>query len=236
MCDKCICVFSYICPKHVINYYVGMYHVYLMHHVRRVSYVPNAFVHVPKFIPKMWPTIWFHVYQMYHVPYVSYVTHVFVYFSKYVPTTWPTILWLCICCIICIMYHMYHTSQTYLGIFPNLSQKCDQPFCEYVSCVSYVSCTISCITKCICVFSQISPKNVTNYSGSMYHAYHMYRVPYVSYVTNASGNIASSSSSSSYPCASVVATVVRMPRSEVSERHRAGSWVWVVSKSRLEVW
>ena len=25
-----------------------------------------------------------------------------------------------------------------------------------------------------------------------------------------------------YPCASVVATVVRMPRSEVSERHRAG--------------
>ena len=27
-----------------------------------------------------------------------------------------------------------------------------------------------------------------------------------------------------------------MPRSEVSERHRAGSWVWVVPKSRLEVW
>ena len=35
---------------------------------------------------------------------------------------------------------------------------------------------------------------------------------------------------------SVVATVVRTPRSEVSERHRAGSWVWVVAKSRLEVW
>ena len=39
-----------------------------------------------------------------------------------------------------------------------------------------------------------------------------------------------------YPCASVVAKVVRMPRSEVSERHRAGSWVWVVAKSRLEIW
>ena len=34
--------------------------------------------------------------------------------------------------------------------------------------------------------------------------------------------------------ASVVATVVRTPRSEVSQRHRAGSWVWVVSKSRLD--
>ena len=34
----------------------------------------------------------------------------------------------------------------------------------------------------------------------------------------------------------IVATVVRTPRSEVSQRHRAGSWVWVVSKSRLEVW
>ena len=39
-----------------------------------------------------------------------------------------------------------------------------------------------------------------------------------------------------YPCGSVVATVVRIPRSEVSERHRAGSWVWVVAKSRLEIW
>ena len=39
-----------------------------------------------------------------------------------------------------------------------------------------------------------------------------------------------------YPCASVVAKVVRRPRSEVSERHRAGSWVWVVAKSRLEIW
>ena len=39
-----------------------------------------------------------------------------------------------------------------------------------------------------------------------------------------------------YPCASVVAKVVRRPRSEVSERHRAGSWVWVVAKSRLEMW
>ena len=52
--------------------------------------------------------------------------------------------------------------------------------------------------------------------------------------------VASSSSSlynkSLYPCASVVAKVVRMPRSEVSERHRAGSWVWVVAKSRLEIW
>ena len=37
-------------------------------------------------------------------------------------------------------------------------------------------------------------------------------------------------------CASVVAKVVRRPRSEVSERHRAGSWVWVVAKSRLEIW
>ena len=36
------------------------------------------------------------------------------------------------------------------------------------------------------------------------------------------------------PHASVVATVVRRPRSEVSQRHRAGSWVWVVSKSRLD--
>ena len=39
-----------------------------------------------------------------------------------------------------------------------------------------------------------------------------------------------------YRCASVVATVVRTPRSEVSERHRAGSWVWVVAKSLLEIW
>ena len=39
-----------------------------------------------------------------------------------------------------------------------------------------------------------------------------------------------------YPCGSVVATVVRIPRSEVSERHRAGSWVWVVAKIRLEIW
>ena len=39
-----------------------------------------------------------------------------------------------------------------------------------------------------------------------------------------------------YRCASVVATVVRTPRSEVSERHRAGSWVWVVAKSRLDIW
>ena len=39
-----------------------------------------------------------------------------------------------------------------------------------------------------------------------------------------------------YPCASVVATVVRIPRSEVSERHRAGSWVWEVAKIRLEIW
>ena len=39
-----------------------------------------------------------------------------------------------------------------------------------------------------------------------------------------------------YPCASVVATVVRIPRSEVSERHRAGSWVWVVAKTCLEIW
>ena len=46
----------------------------------------------------------------------------------------------------------------------------------------------------------------------------------------------STSSSSAYPCASVVATVVRMPRSEVSERHRAGSWVWVVARSRLDIW
>ena len=40
---------------------------------------------------------------------------------------------------------------------------------------------------------------------------------------------------SRYPCASVVAKVVRMPRSEVSERHRAGSWVWVVAKSRVDI-
>ena len=39
-----------------------------------------------------------------------------------------------------------------------------------------------------------------------------------------------------YRGASVVATVVRTPRSEVSERHRAGSWVWVVAKSRLDIW
>ena len=38
------------------------------------------------------------------------------------------------------------------------------------------------------------------------------------------------------PRASVVATVVRTPRSEVSQRHRAGSWVWVVAKSRLDIW
>ena len=39
-----------------------------------------------------------------------------------------------------------------------------------------------------------------------------------------------------YTCASGVATVVRTPRSEVSQRHRAGSWVWVVAKSRLDIW
>ena len=56
--------------------------------------------------------------------------------------------------------------------------------------------------------------------------YHMSHIPHGLYTT----------SSSSYPCASVVATVVRTPRSEVSQRHRAGSWVWVMAKSRLEIW
>ena len=34
----------------------------------------------------------------------------------------------------------------------------------------------------------------------------------------------------------IVATVVRTPRSEVSQRHRAGSWVWVVAKIPLGIW
>ena len=47
----------------------------------------------------------------------------------------------------------------YLCIFPHLSHKCDQLFCEYVSCVSYVSCTICIIcNKCICVFPHLSQK------------------------------------------------------------------------------
>ena len=73
----------------------------------------------------------------------------------------------------------------YLFIFPNLSQKCDQLFREYVAGVSYVSCTICIIcNKCICVFPQICPKSVTNHFVSMYHVYRMYHVPYVSYVRN----------------------------------------------------
>ena len=47
----------------------------------------------------------------------------------------------------------------YLCIFPNLSQKRDPLFCEYVSCVSYVSCTICIIcNKRICVFPHLSQK------------------------------------------------------------------------------
>ena len=119
-------------------------------------------------------------------------------------------------------------------------------FSAYRSYASYVSCTICIIcNKCICVFPQIFNKNVTNYFVSMYHVYHMYHVPYVSYVTNVfvyshiCPGICPKNVTNFCGCvlhASVVATVVRMPRSEVSERHRAGSWVWVVSKRLLDIW
>ena len=70
--------------------------------------------------------------------------------------------------------------------------------------------------------AQICPKNVTNCFATLSHTKLASRNCY--------------HNKSLYPCASVVAKVVRMPRSEVSERHRAGSWVWVVAKSRLEIW
>ena len=99
-------------------------------------------------------------------------------------------------------------------------------FAAYRSYASYVSCTICIIcNKCICVFPQIFPKNVTNYLVSMYHVYHMYHVPYVSYVTNVfvyshiCPGICPKNVTNFCGCvlhASVVATVVRIPRSEVT--------------------
>ena len=76
-----------------------------------------------------------------------------------------------------------------------------------------------------CVFFHICPKNVTNYLVSMYHVYHMYHVPYVSYVTNVFVyshiclGICPQNVTNFCGCvlhASVVATVVGIPRSEVT--------------------
>ena len=145
-------------------------------------------------------------------------------------------------------------------MFQKLPQKCDQLLCVFVSCLSYVSFAI-CIIYNNCMRVKSGPKIVTNCCVSpmsiirlMCNTYHRqqlqvcqklpqkcdqllclcvpclsYHVPYVSYIPIACGPKFA-------PSASVVATVVRTPRSEVSERHRAGSWVWVVAKSRLDIW
>ena len=81
------------------------------------------------------------------------------------------------------------------------------------------------ISICMCVFAKIRPKNVTNFFVEKWEK---------SYTKLASRKC--DHNKSVHPCARAVAKVVRMPRSEVSERHRAGSWVWVVAKSRLEIW
>ena len=59
-----------------------------------------------------------------------------------------------ICASLSHVYHMYHVPY-FLNVtnvcFSNLPRKCDQPFCDSVSCVAYVSCTIcSTYNKCMC--------------------------------------------------------------------------------------
>ena len=84
------------------------------------------------------------------------------------------------------MYHSYHVPYvSYITnvCVSNLPQKCDELFCAFVSCVSYVSCTI-CTTYNKGMFCQICPKNVTNCFAALSHVYHMYHVPYVPYLTS----------------------------------------------------
>ena len=79
------------------------------------------------------------------------------------------------------MYHVPYVSYVtnVFVYFPSMYQQRDQLFCDFVSVVSYVSCTICIIrNKRIWVFSQICPKNVTNHFVSMFHVYHMYHVLY----------------------------------------------------------
>ena len=77
------------------------------------------------------------------------------------------------------MYHVPYVSYITNVCVSNFPQKCDQLFCDFVSCVSYVSCAICIIyNKCMC--SKICPKNVTNSFASLSHVYHTYHVPYVS--------------------------------------------------------
>ena len=78
--------------------------------------------------------------------------------------------------------------------------------------------------ECMCVFAKIRPKNVTNFVVEKWEK---------SYTKLASRKC--DHNKSVHPCARAVAKVVRVPRSEVSERHGAGSWVWAVAKIRLEI-
>ena len=87
--------------------------------------------------------------------------------------------------------------------------------------------------------SEICPKNVTNCFANFANSFDDVRAPARGHnplEKNTMRGTCARRRVVLYPCASVVATVVRTPRSEVSERHRAGSWVWVVAKSRLDIW
>ena len=75
------------------------------------------------------------------------------------------------------------------------------------------------------IYPGTCPKNVTNYLVSTYHVYHVYHVPYASYVTDvfAYSHICPgicpknvTNFCGCVPHASAVATVVRIPRSEVT--------------------
>ena len=83
--------------------------------------------------------------------------------------------------------------------------------------VSPVSCAV--LRNNVCVYlPKIRPKNVTNFFVEQWEK------SYTELASRKCGH-----NKSVHPCARAVAKVVRMPRSEVSERHRAGSWVWVLA-------
>ena len=104
-------------------------------------------------------------------------------------------------------------------VFPQI---CDQLSCEYVSCVSYVFPYVSYVTN-VCVSPHLSQK--CDQLSCEYVSCVSYHVPYVSYVTNVFVyshiclGICPQNVTNFCGCvlhASVVATVVRIPRSEVT--------------------
>ena len=133
-------------------------------------------------------------------------------------------------------------------IFQNVSQKCDQLVC---GCTHPFPTSVT--NDCV-YFSTSGPENVTTVCGRVCSHVPIVCQMYVGIFRKLSqkcdqlvcvcmrstvGVLTSRKcyhTQSVYPCACVVATVVRTPRSEVSERHRAGSWVWVVAMIRLGIW